>query len=161
MAAKTTAASCTDRVNGPGVSKVGLSGTMPRVDQRPAVVLSPTCPVTLAGMRTEPPVSVPMAMTAEPSAQAHPGAGAGAAAHPVGRRVPGIARCLPVGGQADGAEGELHRKGLAHDHRESVAERRDHRSFRAPLAGQLLGRAGEGGHAGDAVDVLDGNRQAH
>ena len=66
------AASATERVRNPGVSKLPLSGTMPAVDQRPIVTLRPTLPVTLAGMRTEPPVSVPNASTADPSAMLTP-----------------------------------------------------------------------------------------
>ena len=39
---------------------------------RPTVVLSPTVPQTEAGMRTEPPVSLPMPSGASPAATATP-----------------------------------------------------------------------------------------
>ena len=61
MAAKAWAASSTVRVSGPGLSRLGEKGTMPSSDQRPAVVLRPTVPVIAAGMRTEPPESLPRA----------------------------------------------------------------------------------------------------
>ena len=67
MVPKAMAASSTVRASGPGVSQVGANGTMPSIDQRPIVTFRPTLPVTLAGMRTEPPVSVPMAINADPS----------------------------------------------------------------------------------------------
>ncbi len=72
IAAKASATSATLRARTPGVSKVWLNGTMPSVDQRPAVTLRPTVPVALAGIRTEPAVSVPSAISAEPSSNATP-----------------------------------------------------------------------------------------
>ena len=53
-------------------SRLQLRGTTPAVLTRPTVVFSPTVPLRAAGMRTEPPVSVPMAMGAIPEATATP-----------------------------------------------------------------------------------------
>jgi hypothetical protein len=66
------AASSTDRVIGPGVSRVVDSGRMPCVEMRPTVTFSPTIPQKDAGRRTEPPVSVPTAAGASPAATATP-----------------------------------------------------------------------------------------
>ncbi len=71
-AAKAYAASLTLRVSTPTVSSVELSGTAPATDQRPTLVFSPTFPVMLAGTRTEPAVSVPSAISADPSARLTP-----------------------------------------------------------------------------------------
>ena len=60
------------RVIGPGVSSVGLSGRTPNVLIRPMVVFSPVMPFHAAGMRTEPPVSVPIAQGAIRAATATP-----------------------------------------------------------------------------------------
>jgi len=51
----------------PTVSSDVLRGTTPVVGQRPVVGRKPTTPVAEAGMRIEPPVSVPRAMRADPS----------------------------------------------------------------------------------------------
>src|SRR5262245_51270917 len=69
---KTSAASSTERVSGPGVSSVELRGRTPYVLIRPAVTLRPTVPHQAAGSRTDPPVSVPMAIGARPAATATP-----------------------------------------------------------------------------------------
>ena len=45
-------------------SRLVESGTTPSIGTRRAVGLKPTMPHTAAGMRTEPPVSVPSAATA-------------------------------------------------------------------------------------------------
>jgi hypothetical protein len=60
------------RVIGPGVSSVGLSGRTPNVLIRPIVVFSPVTPFHAAGMRTDPPVSVPIAQGATRAATATP-----------------------------------------------------------------------------------------
>ena len=49
----------TSRAIGPTVSKLGDSGQTPSSGMRPQVVLSPAVPQQAAGMRTEPPVSLP------------------------------------------------------------------------------------------------------
>src|SRR5215470_11692327 len=55
------AASCTVRANGPAWSSEDAYATMPKREQRPYVGLMPTMPVSAAGWRIEPPVSVPVA----------------------------------------------------------------------------------------------------
>jgi len=64
------AASPALRVSGPIESRVGLSGKTPSVGHRPTVVLCPNRPVKQAGMRTDPPVSVPSAKPHSPAAVA-------------------------------------------------------------------------------------------
>jgi hypothetical protein len=72
MAEYISAASSTERVIGPGVSRVGLRGRTPYVLTRPTLVLSAVIPHQDAGSRTEPPVSVPTAQGASPAATATP-----------------------------------------------------------------------------------------
>ena len=67
MAPKPIVMSAAERASTPAVSSGGLNGTMPSVDQRPAVGRIPALPVIEAGMRTEPAVSEPIASRAEPS----------------------------------------------------------------------------------------------
>ncbi len=52
------------------MSKLGASGQTPSTLTRPSVVLSPTTPQHAAGTRIEPPVSLPSATSASPSATA-------------------------------------------------------------------------------------------
>ena len=47
------------RAIGPTVSKLGASGQTPSSGMRPQVVFRPAVPQQAAGMRTEPPVSLP------------------------------------------------------------------------------------------------------
>ena len=49
-----------------------LTGVMPRIEMRPWVGRRPAMPVSAAGMRTEPPVSVPRAASAMSAATAAP-----------------------------------------------------------------------------------------
>ena len=67
-AAWQSAASETLRHSGPTVSNRAARGTTPSSEIRPAVVLSPTRSFHAAGMRTDPPVSDPMAAAASPKA---------------------------------------------------------------------------------------------
>src|SRR5262249_52828609 len=53
---------------GPTVSKLGASGKQPAVDTRSNVGLKPTTPQHAAGMRIDPPESVPSAASARPAA---------------------------------------------------------------------------------------------
>ena len=71
-ARKRIAASSTERVIGPGVSRVVESGRTPCVEMRPTVTFNPTIPQKDAGRRTDPPVSVPTATGASPAATATP-----------------------------------------------------------------------------------------
>ena len=64
------AASFTDVVIGPAWSRFHESGNTPRRLTRPYVGLNPTTPHNEAGMRIEPPVSVPSAPSAMPVATA-------------------------------------------------------------------------------------------
>src|SRR4029078_10911819 len=66
------AASSAVRVSTPIVSRVGDIGTTPYRLIRPFVVFSPVTPLRAAGMRTEPPVSEPIAAGASPAATATP-----------------------------------------------------------------------------------------
>jgi hypothetical protein len=52
------------------VSKEGASGIVPSSEMAPCVVRRPTSPQKLAGARIEPPVSEPVAMSANPPATA-------------------------------------------------------------------------------------------
>jgi hypothetical protein len=61
MTACSSAASRTDRVQGPAWSRLEASATRPYRDTPPYVGFTPTVPVTAAGWRIEPPVSVPIA----------------------------------------------------------------------------------------------------
>ncbi len=69
-ASKARAQSSTARARGPTESSVGLRGYTPLRPMRPTVVFSPAMPHRAAGMRTEPPVSLPMATGASPAATA-------------------------------------------------------------------------------------------
>ena len=60
------------RVSGPTESRLQLKGYTPARLMRPTVVLSPVVPQRDAGMRTEPPVSLPSAMGTRPAATATP-----------------------------------------------------------------------------------------
>src|SRR5438045_3451752 len=57
---------------GPGVSRLALSGMIPAELMRPVVTLRPVSPQKEAGIRTEPPVSVPIAHGAIRAATATP-----------------------------------------------------------------------------------------
>ena len=65
-----SAQSATVRAIGPTVSRAGTSGNTPSVEIAPNGVLKPTTPQAAAGMRTEPPVSVPSASAPMPTASA-------------------------------------------------------------------------------------------
>src|SRR5210317_1324476 len=65
--AKTAAASATVWVSGPTVSNLAHRGTTPLTDTNPAVVLNPTKSFHAAGIRTDPPVSDPIAAGAKPN----------------------------------------------------------------------------------------------
>ena len=65
-----SAQSATVRAIGPTVSKLGASGNTPSSGIDPCAGLSPTTPHAAAGIRTEPPVSVPSASGTIPAASA-------------------------------------------------------------------------------------------
>ncbi len=62
--------SATSRAIGPTWSKLGASGKQPSIGTSPYVGLKPTIPQQAAGMRTEPPESVPSAASTCPSTSA-------------------------------------------------------------------------------------------
>src|SRR6185295_14515729 len=65
-------ASATDVVSGPTWSSVVDSGTTPSVDTSPSVGFRPTTPQAAAGMRIDPPVSVPIVARPMPAARLAP-----------------------------------------------------------------------------------------
>src|ERR1700686_1278922 len=64
------ATSPTVRASGPAQSKAGESGMMPSQEMRPQLGFRPATPQRDAGMRMEPPVSVPMLPWQRPAATA-------------------------------------------------------------------------------------------
>ena len=62
--------SATVRAIGPTWSQLGARGKQPSSETRPYVGLKPTIPQHAAGMRIEPPESVPSAVSASPAARA-------------------------------------------------------------------------------------------
>src|SRR5258708_38283450 len=60
----------TSRASGPTVSRLGANGQTPAAGTRPHVVFSPTIPQHAAGIRTDPPVSVPNPISTSPLATA-------------------------------------------------------------------------------------------
>src|SRR5690348_2105603 len=99
MIASALAQSATLLAIGPTESSVLLSGKAPSVGTRWRLGLRPTRPQSPAGIRTEPPVSVPIAISHMPSATA-----TGAPAEePPGTRLrsrglPGVPKCgLEIG----------------------------------------------------------------
>ena len=117
--------------------------------------MSPTVPQRPAGKRTEPPVSVPSAIGTSPA----PTATAEPLDEPpgsMGRRVPGVVRRALVVVDADAAEGELHRVGLAHENHAGASQPPDDGCvlFRH-VPGEEPG-AGGGRHAPDVEEVLGG-----
>src|SRR5215469_8639920 len=62
----------TSRPSGPTVSRDGASGYTPSSGIRPQVVFRPAIPQQAAGIRTDPPVSVPRAASAAATATAEP-----------------------------------------------------------------------------------------
>ena len=73
VASRTSATCCSSsalRVNTPTVSSVGAKGITPATEIRPCEGRQPQMPQLLAGTRTEPPVSVPIAKSTRPQATA-------------------------------------------------------------------------------------------
>ena len=68
MIASARAQSATEAASGPTESRLGANGKAPSSGMRDAVGLNPTSPFSAAGMRIEPPVSEPIAMSQVPSA---------------------------------------------------------------------------------------------
>src|SRR5579859_6614063 len=95
--------------SGPTTSRLGANGSTPCKLNRPCVGLRPTTPQHAAGIRMEPPVSVPSAKSAAPTATATaepldepPGANRGSSGlhavpdHPLTPEVPRPSSCSAV-----------------------------------------------------------------
>ena len=72
MASSKTAASRTVRASGPCTDSPLISPSSGATEIRPRLVLMPTNPLTLEGMRIEPPPSLPGAAGSRPAATAAP-----------------------------------------------------------------------------------------
>src|SRR5215213_7526533 len=73
VASRTPATRCNSsppRANTPTVSSVGENGMTPATEMRPCDGRQPQMPQLLAGTRTDPPVSVPIAKSTSPHATA-------------------------------------------------------------------------------------------
>ena len=121
------------------MSSAGLRGTIPCKDQRPCVILRPAQPVTLAGIRTEPAVSVAEGKKCRAFHQADPGAGAGPSWDTMLLGVPGITRSVPMMIDADAAEGKFNHLGLASDNGRLAPEGTHDRAFDFPIWWQAPG----------------------
>src|SRR5215471_12216682 len=138
--------SATLRASSPGVSNVKDSGTTPAVDQRPIVIFSPALPVIEAGMRTEPAVSLPNASKADPSRRLTPAPLDEPPTERCAAASQGVVRCPLVAVLPGAAKRELDHVGLAHDHTELAAQRRDKRPVLLPaIRRQAPARSGKAG----------------
>src|SRR5207249_3233795 len=72
IASSSAAASRTVRASGPCTDKPLISALSGAVDTRPRLVFRPTSPLTLDGMRIDPPPSLPGAAGSRPDATAAP-----------------------------------------------------------------------------------------
>src|SRR3954464_12060032 len=119
IASCSSAASSTVRAIGPAWSRLEENAIRPYRDTGPYVGLCPTSPVTAAGWRIEPPVSVPIAQGARPPATAAaepPEEPPGNRSRPPGVRgawAPGVASDVVRGVLRGGAHRELVHVGLA------------------------------------------------
>ena len=154
MTASASAQSATLLASGPTESSVGDSGNAPASGTRRAVGLKPTTPLSAAGMRMEPPVSEPMAISLVPSPaetpapeDEPPGMRAGSAA------LPGVPKCglVPTAVKANSVIAVLPTMTAPARRRRWTIERvaRGRRGVAAD------GRAGQSGLAGDVEQVLD------
>ena len=148
------------RAIGPTESSVKLSGKAPSVGTRCRLGLKPTRPHSAAGMRTEPPVSVPMAISHMPSATAT----AAPADEPPGTRarsrgLPGVPKCglAPMPEKANSVMLVLATiTAPAARNRRTIA--RIGRGGRRFLGKDF--RAGAGRLAGDVEQILDADDRA-
>ncbi len=160
MMASVLAQSMTVRASGPIESSVVLNGNAPSVGMRWRLGLKPTIPVSAAGMRTEPPVSVPIAISHDAVNDGDRGAGRRAARHALAvARIAGGAE-MRIG--ADPGEGELGHVGLGDDHGARRAQTPHDRGIgggRRRFFGEDF-RAGPRRLAGDIEQILDGDDRA-
>ena len=129
MAFSTTAASRTVRVSGPMWSREKSSGRTPKRLTRPYVGFSPTTPQKDAGMRMEPPVSVPIAAATMPDADRRAGAAARAAGNTF--RIERVAHRTEVRIVRRDAVGQFVHVGLAIEDGARLGELFDHRGVRS------------------------------
>ena len=117
------------RRSGPVVSSDHASGTTPVASMLPSAGLKPTTPHSAAGMRIEPPVSVPIAHSHIPAATATADPPDDPPGHPA--RVVRIQNRPVMRVHAGHAESELVKVGLTHDDAALGPDRRDHRRILA------------------------------
>ena len=160
ITASASAQSATLLAIGPIESSVNDSGNAPSVGTRCLLGFQPTMPQSAAGMRVEPPVSVPIAISHMPSADRDRAARGRAARH--ARAVERIARRAVMRIGADAGEGEFAHVGLGDDHRAGRAQPLHHRRVgrgEQPFVGQHA-RARPRHFAGDVEQVLDADDRA-
>ncbi len=155
ITASALAQSATERAIGPIESSVNDSGKAPCVGTRWRLGLKPTMPQSAAGMRVEPPVSLPIEISHMRVGGGDRAAGRGAAGN--ARAVGRIARRAEMRIGADAGIGKLGHVGLGDDDRARRAQAlHDDRVLRGRLA--FLGenfRAGARHFAGNVEQVLD------
>src|SRR3954467_1546737 len=101
IASRSAAASRTVRASGPCTDRPLISALSGAVETRPRLVLMPNKPLTLDGMRIEPPPSLPGAAGRSPAATAAPAGGGG--------RGPGAPRRTGAAARAAGRAAEVPR----------------------------------------------------
>ena len=160
IAASSSAQHATVGARGPAESSVPDSGNTPSSGIRPTVVFKPVTPQKAAGIRTEPPVSLPMAAAAMPSVTET----AAPEDDPPGMRpqraVPRVPGRAEMRVDADTRIGELGEVGPAQHDRAGRAQPRDDRGVAAGrrFVGERR-RGSRGDFAGDIEQVLHRNRQ--
>ena len=140
----------------PTVSNDGASGTMPARETRPIVVFKPITPQNAAGIRIEPPVSVPIASGTSPAATA----AADPPLDPPGTRsrFHGLRVDPRVGVLGGDSPRELVRTGEPDDDRSGAAQRTNGRGIGfGTEPGADLGTVRVVG-AGDVEDLLHPDR---
>ena len=125
IAASSSAASATVRASGPCVSRYGHVGITPVRGTSPNVGFMPTTPVNCAGMRFDPPSSVPKRGERHPARDGDRGSGARAAGRTRARRIVRIAHLTGVAARAVAAIREVVGGGLPEDDRAGGAHPRD------------------------------------
>ena len=145
------------RANGPTVSRPSASGKMPSSESAPVAGRTPEMPLSAAGMRMEPSVSLPSAMSASPAATA--------AAEPplepptVRVEVPRVGGAPEVRVLRGDAPRELVRVRLADHERAGGAQRGDDGRVVLGIAAEERGARARG-QPGDVDDVFHRERPA-
>ena len=141
------------RAIGPAVSSERDSGSAPYVETRPCAGRRLLRPQAAAGMRSEPPVSEPVATGTMRAASAAPGAAGRAAGRP--REVPRVARRVRAG-----AVRELVQRRLAEQARAGVAQPLPDRGVDPGVVALEHPARGRRRHARGQVEVLQRDRHA-